>query len=629
METYLIKASAILALFLLTYQLLLRNETFFRLNRFFLLTGIGAALLLPLVPIREEIPIAVDLIQAQPTSKNLGYDVPDTGAGWEMFLWAAYLLGALYFTGMVGKHLWSLLGLVRNPHTRREGGVTLVPTDRIDSPFSFFRYIFYNPKSHDREELKAILEHEKAHARQLHSLDVLLGRATAILLWINPLAWWYQKSIQQNLEYLADSQAVQKLSSVKEYQYTLLKVSGNTLTPALVNSFNSSLIKKRIVMLQQNQSKTIHLVKYLLFLPVLAAFLMAFNRETVYVPEGDSIQELILPNAKTIEVTIDKETTDKELVDLKERLAKDGVDFSYTTVRNDAGEIINLSFNISGKADNGNPFSGSYNSDSEEPIKPVVIYINSDGGIFFGEASSYKEFSTGKEVHFTTGSGENMIWVQRSENEDGELVGTRKGKGKQVFIVNGKKVSEEDGEKAYLHQLEERENMMILEVKEKAQTIEVTEKDGKKIVIVDGKEVSRDEFGQEGKAEKIFVKMIETDEDPDVEVEIKEIRVTEDGVDRIIEVVPQGAEKAKYKAITIDVDKSGDFPHSGKSKVIFLDEGKDPMIFIDGKKAGKKKMDQLDPDQIESIHVWKGDKAVEKYGKKAADGVIEITTKKQ
>ena len=122
--------------------------------------------------------------------------------------------------------------------------------------------------------------------------------------------------------------------------------------------------------------------------------------------------------------------------------------------------------------------------------------------------------------------------------------------------------------------------------------------------------------------------MLETDEDPDVEVEIKEIRVSEDGVDRIIEVVPQGDDKARYKAITIDLDKAGDFSH-GNSKVIFLDEGKDPLIYIDGKKASKKKMNALDPDQIESINVRKGDKAVEEYGKKAADGVIEITTKKQ
>jgi len=127
-----------------------------------------------------------------------------------------------------------------------------------------------------------ILEHEKAHARQLHSLDVLLGRATTILLWINPLAWWYQKSIQQNLEYLADSQAVRKLTSLKEYQYTLLKVSGNSLTPALVNSFYSSLIKKRIVMLHKSKSKQSNQFKYLLIIPFLSLFLMSFNTKNVY-----------------------------------------------------------------------------------------------------------------------------------------------------------------------------------------------------------------------------------------------------------------------------------------------------------------------------------------------------------
>jgi len=40
-------------------------------------------------------------------------------------------------------------------------------------------------------------------------------------------------------------------------------------------------------------------------------------------------------------------------------------------------------------------------------------------------------------------------------------------------------------------------------------------------------------------------------------------------------------------------------------------------------------MDKLDPNQIQSMNVWKGPKAVEKYGKKAQDGVIEITTKNQ
>ena len=140
METYLIKASAILALFLLTYQLL-RNETFFKLNRYFLLTGIGAALLLPLVTIPEEIIIPVELVRAQDTT-IAGPANPGTTLAWDVLLWAVYLVVAFFFTGMVGKQLWSLLELMRNPDGKKEDGVTLVPTDRIQAPFSFFRYVF-------------------------------------------------------------------------------------------------------------------------------------------------------------------------------------------------------------------------------------------------------------------------------------------------------------------------------------------------------------------------------------------------------------------------------------------------------------------------------------------------------
>jgi TonB-dependent SusC/RagA subfamily outer membrane receptor len=170
--------------------------------------------------------------------------------------------------------------------------------------------------------------------------------------------------------------------------------------------------------------------------------------------------------------------------------------------------------------------------------------------------------------------------------------------------------------------------MILLEAEEDTQTIEVREEDGKKIIIVDGEEVSREDFGKEGKAQKIFVKMIETDEDPDMEVEIREIRVTEDGEEHIIEISPEGDENVRFRAITIDADKNVDI-NNKDAKFVFYRSGEEPLIFIDGKKASKKKMDKLDPDQIESINVLKGDKALEKYGKKAADGVIEITTKNQ
>lgn len=51
---------------------------------------------------------------------------------------------------------------------------------------------------------------------------------------------------------------------------------------------------------------------------------------------------------------------------------------------------------------------------------------------------------------------------------------------------------------------------------------------------------------------------------------------------------------------------------------------------IDGKVyKDTKKLEGLDPGRIESMSILKDASAVEKYGRKARNGVIEITTKKK
>jgi TonB-dependent SusC/RagA subfamily outer membrane receptor len=578
MEAYLLKASAILALFLLAYQALLRRETFFRVNRFFLLSGIFAALLLPLVTLREEVAIPLELMAGQTASAVPAMAGPEAGDGLRTLLLAAYLLGALFFLGRTGRQLLGVLKLMKGPDKIRKEGVVLRPTAQVGTPFSFLKQVFYNPKAHDAAELQQILEHEKVHARQWHTLDILLARAAAVLLWLNPLAWVYQKTIQENLEYLADAGALRQLPSPREYQYTLLKVSGNPVSPSLVNAFNNPILKKRIVMLHQTPSKTIHLLKYLLIVPALALFLMAFNRETVYVPQLNSARELITPGAKTIEVTIDKNTPDEALVKMKEDLAKADVDFSYTTVRNEAGEIIQISIHLIGTAKNGNSFSGSFTTETEGPIEPILVRIT-EGSVFIGGVSPLEEgdLRTGEK------DTESTVWIFRSDDSPEEV-------------------------------------------------IEMEENGGKRVIRINGEPVDTEDLRKQGKAKKILVNMLEVRDtlEPGVtEVRIENIVVEEDGVEeRIIEMSP-GRDSVRYRAIVIDSEKSGDFPQGNQSKMSFYPADISPLIFIDGKKAGKKQMKGLDPDQIESINVLKGEAALEKHGKKAANGVIEITTKKQ
>ena len=53
------------------------------------------------------------------------------------------------------------------------------------------------------------------------------------------------------------------------------------------------------------------------------------------------------------------------------------------------------------------------------------------------------------------------------------------------------------------------------------------------------------------------------------------------------------------------------------------------IYYIDGVKSDSITMHQLDSKKIESINVWKGDKAIEKFGKEAGNGVVDIKLKKQ
>ena len=622
METllvYLLKASAVLGLFLAAYQVFLKRDTHFTLNRWFLLAGPLAALALPLVSITRQVPVMLPETNAFTPLETVSADRVSTavatasGPDWTSLLLWVYGAGVCLFLLQLLRDLWKIRGLMRTGTATELHGFTYVATRRIHSPFSFFRHIFYHPDRHDPGELELILEHERAHGSQLHSLDILLGRLTGALLWINPLCGTYRKCMEQNLEYLADAQAVKRIPSLREYQYTLLKVSGNPVAPGLVNAFYHSLIKKRIVMLHQVPSKAIHRLKPLLVLPLLAAFLMAFNVRTEYVPmDGPSeyldtesspgtheSPETQNPSAnnnaaenrntsgnqnaaenhgnpgtdqspqsnKTIELKIDRNTTDEELVKMKEKLADDGIDFSYTAVRNDDREIIDISVQMNGKNSKGKSFSGSYATDSDGPIEPLVIrFDDASNSLSFGNFTF-----TDHDVHSPN------VWIHKSDDDADEIIEIKKEDGRNVIMINGQNSGD-------LHEGMKERTVII-----------------------------RDE---------------DHDTDKDVDVRVHRIHMSDDDDDKIIEIAPHGGDHTS--TIQIRVDEDGDhttiFGAGGEGTTNFSDSKS--LFLIDGKKSTAKKASKLDPDDIERIEISKGEGALEKYGEDARHGVVEITTKK-
>ncbi|MBR9855334.1 MAG: TonB-dependent receptor plug domain-containing protein [Algicola sp.] len=510
------------------------------------------------------------------------------------FIGAGTLILSLYFGVSIFLFarfvikLLALRKLSRSANAKRETPFVHMITEKRISPFSFFNYIFYNPRLFEASELRSVLEHEKVHARQYHTLDILLLEILKIVFWFNPVLWVYKSAVKQNLEYLADRYAVAETENKKSYQYLMLKQAVDKQEYTLTNSFYNSLIKKRIVMLNQNRSKKINVIKTLAVLPLLGLLLVSFSIEKKYLyKDSGSIESLMatenLMDSKKVELIINKNTTDADLDKIKKDLAKDNIDFSYTTVRNDNKEIISISLNLSGKNSTGKDFSGNYNSNSESPINPItVLYDDENNVVSFWNAQKNKI-----KIHSMGDS--DVSW----STDDKKEVIVKKINGKKRVLINGEEVNEDKLHTMDIHLDEDGDEENIFIVKRK---------DNKKNVTI--KKIGNKKDGVH------VMKIMDSENDEDVDIDNK----------TNVMIIKDSDNDEDIEVISADDD----------SNFFYIDtDGKDePLFYVDGKKTKSKDIKNISPNDIESINVFKGDKAVEKYGKKAKNGVVEITTKK-
>ena len=185
-----------------------------------------------------------------------------------LMLWV-YSLGVVLFFAKLMIEFSSLFVLLKNHTSKKVGSYTYIETQEAILPFSFFNYIVYNPSQFNAQELELIIKHEKVHADQKHSIDILLVQLASVIFWFNPFIWLYKKDLQQNLEFIADDNAQRKSYCERSYQELLLKTSVTNHQLVLANNFYNSLIKKRIVMLHKSKSNKLNLLKFLLVLPLL------------------------------------------------------------------------------------------------------------------------------------------------------------------------------------------------------------------------------------------------------------------------------------------------------------------------------------------------------------------------
>jgi outer membrane biosynthesis protein TonB len=262
---YILQVNIYLVVFYGFYKLLLDKETYFILNRIYLLSAGFLSLIIPILrfewfttqPVAQPVYTGVDQLNEMMAQVVVLEETPDRLNTSEIVV-LLYLIGVLFF---IVRFLFQLYK-VR----------LLLKVSTSGTAFSFFSKKIIDK---DLPGVQIIEKHEEVHIRQWHTLDILFFEVLGILNWFNPAIYFYKRTVKNIHEYLADEAAANYQGDKEQYALLLLSTAFGVKPNHLTNSFfNKSLIKKRIYMLHKQRSKRAAVLKYGLFVPLFAMTLI-------------------------------------------------------------------------------------------------------------------------------------------------------------------------------------------------------------------------------------------------------------------------------------------------------------------------------------------------------------------
>jgi hypothetical protein len=320
---YLIEIAISLALFYTAYWLFLKNETFFKLNRFYLIFSALISLLTPMLNIQlgqdsflTKLVLPINqyeqniignnqlknnelLSENDAVNPSKNAVVHDDAHGsyhgkehmgassltneneyaqninWLTILSVIYFIGVAFFLlRFIANFIWIFSYVAKNK-AQTILGMKVIKIEKNLSPFSFLNFIFISNKEYPEDELTKIISHEKEHILQKHSIDIILIELFLAFQWFNPFVWFHKKAIKITHEYLADLGTLNSGVDPTAYHYSLLHQALSQNNIELTSTYNLS-IKKRIEMMMKKRSTKLSALKLGIALPILLFLLSAF-----------------------------------------------------------------------------------------------------------------------------------------------------------------------------------------------------------------------------------------------------------------------------------------------------------------------------------------------------------------
>jgi len=277
---YLLKSSAILALFYGVYHFFLQDEKFYRGIRIYLGTSLLMAFILPLIKMNFEVAEAannsnivlllnaINLNSESTSPSSLLANISSTQLLIGLYAFVCFIL-VLRSIIRISK----TQNIIRNNPKDKFEGQELVKVNEETPNFSFLGKIVISDKDYNTESFRNIIAHEKVHVEQKHWIDLLLVELTTILMWFNPFAWLFERAIKQTHELLADEGVIAQGCNIGHYQASILNQIMGTEVMGLANNFNCSITKKRMIMMTKTNTSKNRMFRLLMIVPAIAVAL--------------------------------------------------------------------------------------------------------------------------------------------------------------------------------------------------------------------------------------------------------------------------------------------------------------------------------------------------------------------
>lgn len=271
------------------YWIFLRNKIFHQYNRFYLLAAMVLSLLLPLLKINfwqegAQTNQAINVLRAVSAGDEYVNNVV-IGSGnsywnlqnlYPLIYWSVSLL----FLMIMLRTLLLIYKLLNRYPVQQVEEVSFVNTSDDSTPFSFFKYIFWNSNIDIATTTgRQIFKHEVAHIQEKHTYDKLFINITLIFCWCNPFFWLYRKELHMIHEFIADKKAVED-SDTAAFAAMILQATYPKHRFELANNFFYSPIKRRLRMLTKIDNPKVSYMARVMVLPLALLVFAAFTFKT-------------------------------------------------------------------------------------------------------------------------------------------------------------------------------------------------------------------------------------------------------------------------------------------------------------------------------------------------------------